>query len=417
MVKKSEYIREGVFFTFIDGKKSKAIEYHSKNYSGPVILSKIDKKSLKEILDGAIGVKFLGITTDQQLYRPGSEVHVLATALDYPGCDVKLVFRMNGVLLFDDDATLSSAGILDHVISSLDIGKYDVSCSVQLDDTEVPIGTATFEVAEFELDPFQVTIESQSMSERQILTANINVSVLHQPYSGPLDVGLYCSFCRRVVLRDKINCTNGKGVVSFNVSGHTAPFSLEFVAPGLGYTARIQLEGTMPHQRKRTPISFNLQTDYTMSLFPQTGSIGVQGVNIYKGNKNPASMFEVGSPVGDTVVLKVLKDTSLVAVSIYNPITKEISHLNHEHVKAGMEIRIDTGESHVIVFFAGVINKKLHEGFFVGFRSPEPSVELSVPERARSGEPIEISLKNQSGSNYGPTECLILVFDKRKVEK
>jgi hypothetical protein len=241
--KEKQRVQEGLFFTFIDGDENNKVKHAAVEYAKMTIVSKITQEQIGAVLSSHDTVKFLGISTDQQLYKPGKDVHVLVSALGYPGRNVRITARKNGAMWFEDTAGLSPAGLLTYTLDNMDIGKYDVSADVQLDNESIGIGTTSFDVAVFELDPFQVVIENQSMSQKQSLTASIDVSILHQAYSGPLKVGLYCAYCRKVVLNDEVSVKKGKTTVSFDVSGHTAPFSLEFIVPERGYTAMIHLIG------------------------------------------------------------------------------------------------------------------------------------------------------------------------------
>ena len=405
-------VQEGMFFVYIKADEVNKVKYSENEYTRNRILPKLNNDTINNILSGNNSIKFVGITADQQLYKPHKDANILVSALNHPNCKVKLTFRRNGAVWFDDIAELSTAGLLLYTISDLDLGKYDVSGEVLLDSEAIGIGTTSFDVAVFELDPFQVIIESQSMSQSQQLTANVDVTILHIPYSGPLKVGLFCSYCREIVLRDEVTVTNGKAIVSFNVSGHTAPFSLEFIVPERGYTAMIQLEGTMPHQRVPTPISANLKQNYQMSLFPQTGSINVQGVNITPSEVNNDSFFEVDGLVGNTINFTISQDTDLVSLTIYNPITQEIRHFDRVSVKAGDALSIEIEESHVIVFFAGIKSTLLYEGFFAAFKSTDSLVTIDVPTEVQAGGSLKLSVNNLSLKNEA--EIFVLVFDKRK---
>ena len=405
-------VQEGMFFDYVKADKDNKVTYSEKEYSESRILPKINNDNINNILSGNTTIKFVGITADQQLYKPHKDANILVSALNHPNCKVKLTFRRNGAVWFDDIVELSSAGILLYTISDLELGKYDVSGEVLLDTETIGIGTTSFDVAVFELDPFQVIIESQSMSQSQQLTANVEVTILHVPYSGPLKVGLFCSYCREIVIRDEVTVTNGKAIVSFNVRGHTAPFSLEFIVPERGYTAMIQLEGTMPHQRVPTPISANLKQNYQMSLFPQTGSIDVQGVNITPSEVNNESFFEVNSLVGNEIKFSITKDTDLVVLSIFNPLTQEISHFDRTSVKEGDDLTIEIVESHVIVFFAGLKSNLLYEGFFAAFKSTDSLVTVDSPKEVEAGGNLKLSVKNNSTKEE--SEIFLLVFDKRK---
>ncbi len=408
-------IQRGIFFDFINGTKESVVKHLGKEFSERLLLPKVYKQSIISILSSNTSVKFLGITSDQQLYRPKKDVYILVTALNYPNHSVEIVVRKNGALWFEDNVELSPLGLLRYILSSLDIGKYDVSAAVKLaDNTKVGIGNISFDVAVFELDPFQVIIETQTMSQSQNLTVNVKVSILNKPYSGPLKVGLYCSYCKEVVLRDGVTCMKGRSTISFNVSGHTAPFSLEFIVPKQGYTAMIQLEGTMPHQRVPTPITTNLKQNYQMSLFPQTGSIDSQGINITSADVNSATIFEVNMLVGDNIQLKVTEDTDLTSLTIFNPINQGFEHQEYKSITAGKKIDIIPGQSHVIVFFAGIVSDLLVEGFFVAFRPSNTIIQLEAPTSVEAGGNLTLKLTNPSEKKYDETEVFLLVFDKRK---
>ena len=149
-------------------------------------------------------INFLGITTDQRLYKPHKDANILVSALNYPNSPVKITFRRNGATWFEDTVELSPAGLSLYKLSDLDLGKYDVSAEVTFEDQIIRIGTTSFDVAVFELDPFQVIMESKSVSKSKVFTAVVNVRIFHQPYSGPLKVGVFCHFrkCQKVVKKD-----------------------------------------------------------------------------------------------------------------------------------------------------------------------------------------------------------------------
>lgn len=411
MSSNNKLVQDGIFFTYIKACNENKVNFSGTEYSQEKLIPKVNKDNIQQILSNSGTVKFQGITTDQQLYKPMKDAKVLVSALSYPNRPVKLIFRRNGAIWFEDKKDLSSAGLCLYTLSELDLGKYDVTAEVQLENESVGIGTASFDVAVFELDPFQVIIESQSMSQSQVMTANIHVSILHVSYSGPLKVGLYCSYCREIVLRDEVTCMKGKATVSFNVSGHTAPFSLEFIVPERGYTAMIQLEGTMPHQRVPTPITANLKQNYQMSLFPQTNSVAVQGINITPAEVNNGAIFEVDSLVGDTVKLKITDSSKFVSISVFDPIKENIVHQEQASVSSGIEFTLVTGESHVIVFFAGIVKDLMIEGFLVSFKSPEKMVIIDTPSETEAGGPLKLTLNNPSKSE---SELFLIIFDKRK---
>ncbi len=414
LLSSKEIVQEGLFFVYIKPSKEKSVNFRGKEYTSEKIISKITKEDIDAVLSNSASVKFLGITSDQQLYKPNKDAKVLVSALSYPNRPTKLTFRRNGVIWLEDTVQLSSAGLALYTLKDVDIGKYDVNGEVEFESQRIGIGKASFDVAAFELDPFQVIVESQTMSREQLMTCNVKVTIVQEPYSGPLKVGLFCSFCRQVVLHDEVTCINGKATVSFNVGGHTAPFSLEFIVPERGYTAMIQLEGTMPQQRIPTPITTNLKQNFQMSLFPQTGSIGVQGVNITPAEVNSEAIFDVDKLVADKVTLKIMCPSELVSITIFNPVTQDIKHQDHKSVKEGAKWAIETIDSHVIVFFAGLTNGILSEGFFTAFQSPASLISVEVPSKIEAGEKLSITLRNPASKEAGESEVFLLVFDKRK---
>ncbi len=410
LLSSKEIVQEGLFFVYIKPSKEKSVNFRGKEYITEIIIPKITKEEIDAVLSNAANVKFLGITSDQQLYKPNKDAKILISALSYPNRTSKLTFLRNGAIWLEEKVQLSSVGLALYTLKDMDIGKYDVVAEIE----GIGIGKTSFDVAVFELEPFQVVVESQSISKEQLMTCFVNVSILHEPYSGTLKVGLFCAFCRQVVLHDEVTCTNGKATVSFNVGGHTAPFSLEFIVPERGYTAMIQLEGTMPQQRIPSPITANLKNNYQMSLFPQTGSYAVQGVNVTTAEVNPEAMFDIDKPVADKVTLKITRPSELVSITIFNPVTQDIKNQEHNAVKVDAKWTIETADSHVIVFFAGLSNGILSEGFFAAFQSPASLVSVEVPSKVEAGGKLSITLRNPTSKGTAESEVFLLVFDKRK---
>ena len=404
-------IQEGIFYTYVNPSKEKKVKYMEKEYDKPKLLPSLSLANINTIMRSTEKLAFVGITTDQQLYRPHKDVKVLITALNYPDASVRITVRKEGAFWLDDTINLSPTGLGMYTLLNIDIGKYDVSGEILINDNAIGIGTASFDVAVFELAPFQVIIKQQTMSKEQRLSANITASIFHQPYSGQLKVGLFCSYCRNVVLRDEITCLKGEGMVSFDVSGHTAPFSLEFIVPDRGYTAMIQLEGTMPHQRVLTPISSNLEQNYQMSLFPQTGSIAIQGINITPSEKTTGSKFKVDQIVMDEINIEITENIKYMGITVYNPIDQVITYLDYNDLKRGIVKKVLTGRSHIIVFLACVEKDTLFEAFFVGFKSINMLPRLNVPDTIEAGTSLTVEVNNPS---HDKSEIFLIVFDKRK---
>ena len=95
-------VQEGLFFVYVKADKDKKVSYSGKEYSESKMLPKITKDNINSILSGNTTIKFLGITADQQLYKPHKDANILVSALNHPSSMVKLVFRRNGVVWFDD---------------------------------------------------------------------------------------------------------------------------------------------------------------------------------------------------------------------------------------------------------------------------------------------------------------------------
>ena len=103
-------VQEGIFFVYIDADEQREVKYSEVNYSKKEILPKINSKEIDRILFSNTSIKFLGITADQQLYKPRKDANIFVSALNYPNSLVKLAIRKNGAIWFEDSVELSSSG-------------------------------------------------------------------------------------------------------------------------------------------------------------------------------------------------------------------------------------------------------------------------------------------------------------------
>ncbi len=408
-------IEEGLFHLYVRPEEE-SVEIDDKTYDVETLIPRVKTVSEFEDLLGSFPrLNLSGLTTDQQLYRPEDTIHVMVASLGNGDATVTLEIKRNGVAWLEDRVTLDHHGLALYKLHGADLGTYEITGTVNAQEESFSLGSITFDVAAFQLDPFTVEVINQSISSRQVLTAEIKASILGHPYSGTMKVGLYCSFCKEVVLADEITCIEGKGVVSFDVGGHTAPFSLEFVVPDQGYTARVQLEGTRPEERRPIPLSRNLNVNYSMLLFPQAGSIDVQGVNVIIGDKNSESPFHVPSIVNSEVSIQLVKDLKVLGIITYHPVSKELDHVIFENPQKGTSSKIVLKDPHVIVLLSGVTTDgELFEAFFIALKPADDFPEMKVPESAEAGKNIIIEINNPKNTEV---ECLLLVHDQRKTHK
>ncbi len=213
-------------------------------------------------------------------------------------------------------------------------------------------------------------------------------------------------------MSDEITCTNGIGLISFDVSGHTAPFSLEFVIPDQGYTARVQLEGTRREERQKVPISHNLRENHAMLLFPQAGSIDIQGVNLVTGDRTPESPFHVSTLIGDQISLEILSDLKMVGIITYHPTSRLLDHHLISQPSKGDVTTSLVKDPQVLVLLSGVkSNNELFESFFIGLKPAVDFPIMEVPEMAESGDEITVTIINQRDVEMS---CFLLIHDQRK---
>ena len=405
---------ESGFFILIRRGNEKSIEYSGKTYTKDGIFPKATTiEEFAALLGRLPTLNLSALTTDQQIYRPKDQINIMIASLQHANSKCHLEIKRNGILWLEDEIDLDKNGLALYTLYEADIGEYQVEGLVNVDKNgkTISIGTTTFDVAAFELDPLNIRILRQTISKKQLLTVDLEVKILNASYSGKLKVGLYCSSCREIVSEDEIVCSEGKGIVSFNVGNHRAPFSLHFRLPDLGYTAQILLEGTMPSERTPIPLSYNLLQNYSMLLFPESNSTEVAGINIVPGDYIPDAAYAINHVVGNPIQITFEEDLNEVCLITLNFQTNQIKIVTKKNVKKGDSVPITPSAPVTLVLIGGCTDNILEEAYFMAFTPISDLLTLNTPDKIESGKKLSFSVRNHTDQSING---FLLVYDQRK---
>ncbi len=374
-----------------------------------------DLSSLEVLIDkGVPELSFSAITTSQELYSPGDDVHVMIVSLSNARKTVTLTYSRNGIKWFSDKVILDSRGLGLHVLNGVDLGQYDVSAHVTDDVTDEPVmlvGITSFEVAIHDISPLTVRIIEQEVDATgRIVTIDFLARILGIPYNGIMEISMYCSFCgERMTV--EVTCVNGKGKAVFDLKDHADPSNLRFSIKSSGHGVQLPLEGITMQGRTKISMSRNLTRDRAMLLFPQRKSVSIQGINLVWGRKNPNSPFRVHTILSETIPLELLEDMKLLGMTVIDVVTGDVQSRILKTVEKGRIIHIANPNSHQLVLLGGIVNEQLVEAFFVAFKPFKDPPILKTSSTAMAGDTIEIQVTNPKSESVG---CFLLVHDLRK---
>jgi hypothetical protein len=183
----------------------------------------------------------LTVITDRKIYKPGpgAEAGIFIIAPDLSNGEVGLEIKLGGQKVYEAKVALNPAGLALHRYADFKEGEYTVVATAP-DQTRAE---CAFSAAEFTLSPLIATLDKHDYAGKR-LRFTLNLLVLSQPYSGPVEFGLQCKVCgERVVATQKVNARDGKAEGDFDLASHGGPFHAQVSTPE-GHTALISFPGT-----------------------------------------------------------------------------------------------------------------------------------------------------------------------------
>ncbi|WXG44603.1 MAG: alpha-2-macroglobulin family protein [Promethearchaeati archaeon SRVP18_Atabeyarchaeia-1] len=359
---------------------------------------------------------FGAVVSDRRVYNPGDVVRLLIAS---PGCGrntahLEVMFAGKRAMT-SDDFTLDDYGVYVYELRGAEeTGEYTAAVTTT---SERKIGKATeaerktfscdFTIAQHTLSPMLAQIKKQVISG-DALDAEFEMTVLNQPYTGSVRIGLYCEFCKVVVEEKSFDAKNGSLGFQWRLSGHTGPFRLEFSTPD-GNTASVTLQSTRVEERQEIQVG-NLGEIVNMALVPIPDGRSLRGINWAPRGASTTPVI-VRNAESEKIEVQVTRNLDYLSVYTVNPFTGEARQASKASAKEGLELSFDNSAPYQIVFVGCMINadeSTLFEGRSVVFHPETLKLQIRAPEKAEPGEEVTITLESNRKA-----ECLLMVFDER----
>jgi hypothetical protein len=240
------------------------------------------------------------------------------------------------------------------------------------------------------------------------LDADLEVTVLNQPYAGSVKVGLYCDFCKQVVNEMPAEAKNGVFKLKITLSGHTGPFRLEFSTPD-GNTASVSLQSTRVEERQEITVG-NLGEIVNVALIPIPDGNSIRGVNWATRGISTAPVV-LKNAESKSIELQVTRSLDFVSIYTFNPVTKKIRQIFNGSTKEGSKFSLENSAPYSIVVVGCIIDANegsLFEGRAIVFHPEELTLEISAPDKVEPSEEVAITVETNRRA-----QCLLMVFDER----
>jgi hypothetical protein len=361
-------------------------------------------------------LEFGAMISDRRVYSPGDSIRFLTACPSGEGKNAHLEITYGGKrAVMSDDFSLDDYGVYLYELKGLEeTGEYTavITTSSQRkagkeDEVEKKSFKCDFTIAQHTLSPLLIQIKKQVIGG-DVLDAELEATVLNQPYTGPMTIGLYCEYCKQVVNQMSAEAKNGSFNVKITLSGHTGPFRLEFSTPD-GNTASVSLQSTKVEERQEVQVG-NLGEIVNVALIPIPDGNGIRGVNWARRGVATAPVV-VRSVESEKIELQVTRNLDALYVYTINPVTKESYEKYKGPVKDGEKISFRNSSPYHIVMVGCIVNtkeNKLFEGRAIVFYPEKLEVEVTAPKKVEPSEEVTLILETNM-----KTRCLLMVFDER----
>ncbi|WXG47059.1 MAG: hypothetical protein WED05_10435 [Candidatus Atabeyarchaeum deiterrae] len=399
--------------------------------SGHYFLFDLDDRVIHSRLSEANGVKiksqsfpaarlsslvFGAMISDRRVYNPNDTIRILVASPGGAGRGAHLDILYGGKReVLSDNFVLDDYGVhLCELKGIEETGEYTATVTTSATvgsgkntQVETKSFNCDFTIAQHTLSPLLVQIKKQVISG-DTLDAELLATVLNQPYTGSMRVGLYCDYCKQVVNEMSAETKKGSFSLKIGLSGHTGPFRLEFSTPD-GNTASVSLQSTRVEERQEIQVG-NLGEIVNVALIPIPDGTNVRGINWAPRGTSTAPVI-VKSAESDRIDVHVARNLDYVYVHSVNPFTKEAKQWFKGPVKEGEEYSFKNSAPYQIVLVGCIINAKeqaLFEGRTIVFCPEELEVKVSAPSKVEPSEEVTITLETNKKA-----QCLLMVFDER----
>lgn len=344
-------------------------------------------------------LELFSITSDKRIYKKDDIANILIAYLNNPNSEVRMEVHRNHQFMYSDTIILNNYGNALYEIGNLEEGNYKIVAILAKERSEVE-----FNVAEYTLSPLQAICES-FVIEDNLIKADLQVTVLNQPFTGELEVGLFCAFCNAVVTTGKCRVENGiSKAFKISISGHTGPFTLQ-LSTSDGKTASVFLQGTRTEEKEEILIN-PLGMQVMASLAPRKDSNPIKEM-YYRTTGTTNTPFIIEKAIADLVHIKSTTSFNKVAILRYAPATNETEIIEKVQVENGDIIEIENNAPYSLLLIGG-LNETAYEGYSVIFKPDELQVTLEVPDSALPSSSSEVNIKTNKKAN-----CILLCYDQR----
>jgi hypothetical protein len=361
-------------------------------------------------------LSFGAVISDRRVYSPGDTIRLLVASPGSRGKSTNLVVMYAGKrAVMSDSFALDDYGVYLYELKGIEeSGEYTATATTtsysrkgMSGDSEKKTFSCNFTLAEHTLSPMLAQVKKQVISH-DVLEAELEITVLNQPYTGSVRVGLYCEFCRVVVEEKSFDAKNGSLRLDWKLSGHTGPFRLEFSTPD-GNTASVTLQSTRVEERQEIQVG-NLGEIVNIALVPIPDGRNLRGINwAPRGvSTTPVIIREAES---NNIEVQVARNLDYLYIYTVNPFTGEAKQDSKGSLKEGQLFSFTNSAPYQLVFVGCIINAKenaLFEGRTVVFHPEMLSIEINAPGKVEPSEEVKVILETNKKA-----KCLFMVYDER----
>jgi hypothetical protein len=359
---------------------------------------------------------FGAVISDRRVYNPGDTVRLLVASPGSRGRTAHLEVMYAGKrAVMSDNFALDDYGVYLYELKGIEeSGEYAATVTTtpeprkgRTTEIEKKTFSCDFLVAQHTLSPMLAQIRKQVISG-DVLDAEFEITVLNQPYTGSMRVGLYCEYCKVVVEEKSFDTKNGLLKLQWGLGGHTGPFRLEFSTPD-GNTASVTLQSTRVEERQEIQVG-NLGEIVNIALIPIPDGRNMRGINWAARGVSTTPVI-IRKAESEKIQVQVTRNLDYLYIYTVNPFTGEAKQASKGSVKEGQEFSFANSAPYQIVFVGCIINaseKALFESRTVVFHPETLNVDVKAPEKVEPGEEVKITLESNK-----KTRCLLMVFDER----
>jgi len=329
----------------------------------------------------------LNVVTDRKLYRKNDSVHIFVFAPHFRGRPAEVKIFRNRHVIHTAAITLGSSGTFHDTLHYMADGSYSVS--VEAGRTRA---CAAFTVAEYTLSFLQASLMSH-VNDRGTLRFELLAMTNDIPFTGRLNVGLFCEFCNRVVEEAEIRAENGRAGGSLVLSSHSGAFSLVITTPE-GDSATLAVPDTELFSRTGSDIVLSVVGEkHTAALMPREyGEKRERGLYIRRECSDDG-FISLGSIVGKRLTAEVNVDLDHFVMCFYAPATDSFSQIERRRVKAGDKVEFDVPRPYAALTVGG-IGKECHEAHAWLIHPAGMELSITAPDKARPGSEVEIAVSS-----------------------